>query len=277
MDRGALVIGTDDLRFRLHCLNRGLFNVSTLRRRQFDGALYSTKNSGAHWLKYMLGLTIAELHGLAPPEHLGSHDIIGDPKSSDFPPGIPRIVTAHSIAHLALRWPAVVRHLSLPQYVILVRDIRVVLVSLYEKWHGGDDLDFSTFLRGDLTRRHAYVCDIWELMHFHNYWGPVVERFPERCLALRYEDLLEDPPGQLDRVCRHLGIDGASAELLGQVVARASKGEMAKRPDPAENRHWRVVREDARPPLDWYGEADRHFLEATLGRHLKYTFGYRYD
>ena len=133
MDRGALVIGTDDLRFRLHCLNRGLFNVSTLRRRHFDGALYSTKNSGAHWLKYMLGLTIAELHDLAPPEHLDSHDIIGGPKSTDFPPGIPRIVTAHSIAHLALRWPAVVRRLALPQCVILVRDIRVVLVSLFEK------------------------------------------------------------------------------------------------------------------------------------------------
>ena len=168
------------------------------------------------------------------------------------------------------------RRLALPQSVILVRDIRVVLVSLYEKWHGEDDLDFSTFLRGDLSRRQTYVCDIWELMHFLNYWGPVVERFPERCIAVRYEDLRDDPAGQLDRVCRHLGIDGTSPKLLEEVIAQASKEEMAKRPDPEENRHWNVVREDDRPVLDWYEESDRHFLEETLGRHLNYTFGYHY-
>ena len=54
MDRGALVIGTDESRFKLHGLNRFLFNVSTLRRRNLDGVLYSTRNSRAHSIPRLL-------------------------------------------------------------------------------------------------------------------------------------------------------------------------------------------------------------------------------
>lgn len=268
---------SSDLRFKLHCVNRGLFNVSTLRRRHFDGAIYSTKNSGAHWVKYMLGLVIAELHDLPPPEHLGCHSIIGHPKTRAFPPGIPRIVTAHSIPHLALRLPLVYRHLAFPRAVILVRDIRTVLVSLYEKWHGEADLEFSTFIRGDVTRRQAYVCDIWELMHFYNYWGPIIERYPDRCIAVRYEDLGADTAAEMSRICRHFAIAGVTPEVLARVLRQATKEEMAKRPDPAEAQHWKVVRRDAKPPREWYSEADRRFVADTLRRNLDYNFGYSYE
>ena len=76
-----IVRTSDELRFRVRSLNRGLFNPSTLRHRQFDGFIASMQQSGSHWLKYMLGLTLARLYDLPPPAHI-QDDAIQDPRRS---------------------------------------------------------------------------------------------------------------------------------------------------------------------------------------------------
>lgn len=266
----------DELRFKARSLNRALFNPTTLRRRRFDGFIASMQHSGTHWLKYMLGLTLARLYELPPPAYISDNSIVGHPKSPPLYGQIPRIVTTHSIPHYLLRSRTLFRFLHFPRYLILVRDIRDGLVAYYEKHKGEFNVDFSTYLRGDVRGR-AYRYDIWLRIRFLNGWGAVVERHPERTAVLKFEDLKADTRGELARVCDYFGIEGVSPDLLDEVVAGASKEEMAKRPDPQwTGAKLKTVRMDARPSEEWYSEEDRRFVAELLRRNLKYTFGYRY-
>ncbi len=269
-----MVIPTsDDLRFRARSLNRALFNPPTLRHRRFDGFIASMQHSGSHWVKYMLGLTLAKIHDLTPPSHLLDNSIVGHPKSPPLYPQIPQIVTTHSIPHYLLRSRTLFRVLHFPKYLILVRDIRDGLVAYYEKEKGDFNVDFSTYLRGDVRGR-KYRHDIWLRIRFLNGWGAVVERHPERTAVLTYEDLKADTHAQLARVCDYFNIKGVTPSVLDEVVAAASKTEMAKLGTP--NPRWTVVRTDPRPSDEWYTEEDRRFVAELCRRNLKYTFGYRY-
>ena len=262
-------LGSYDLRFRLRCLNRGLFNPTAIRHRGIDGHIATAKNCGSHWVKYMLGLLLAELYDLPDPEQIQSNAIVGHPNHPPVYPDIPRIVLTHSTAHHAMRLPVVHRALGLPRYVVLVRDIRHILVSVYEKWDETHRVDISTFLRGDV-RSQRYITDIWQLMRFFNAWGAVVEACPERATALRYEDLMADTRGNLARLCAFLGIEGVTPALIEHAVAGASKQEMAQWPGPAH----KVVNLGERDPNDWFGAAERDFLDEVCRRNLKYRFGY---
>jgi hypothetical protein len=268
---------SDDLRFQLVSWRKGLLNTSTLVRRNFDAGIYSTKNSGMHWLRYMFGLLLARLHDLPPPEHIGWSAFVGRPKALPRLNGVPRLVASHSIAHPALRLAPVFRLGRQPRYLLLVRDIRAILVSVYEKWYRHDGrVSFSEFLRGDVANSRTYICDIWELMRFYNQWGPVLERFPDRCMLVRYEDMVAAPQANFGNICQHFGLTGVTPALLREVVGQASKEEMARRPDPTEPRHDKVVRADGRSVAEWYGDADRDFVAQTLRRNLRYNFGYAY-
>ncbi len=268
-----IVRTSDELRFRVRSLNRGLFNPSTLRHRQFDGFIASMQQSGSHWLKYMLGLTLARLYDLPPPAHIQDDAIVGHPRSPPLYPQIPQIVHSHSIAHHLLRSRTLLRLVHFPKHLILVRDIRDGLVAYYEKLSSRFNVDFSTFLRGDVSGR-KYKYDIWLRIRFLNAWGAVVERHPEHAAVLKYEDLLADTRGRLARACDHFGIEGVTPELLDEVVAAASKAEMAKRPNPKVKKA--VVRMDPRPSGEWYSDADRRFVAEVCRRNLKHTFGYKY-
>lgn len=264
---------SDELRLRARSLNRGLFNPTTLRHRHFDGFIVSMHQSGTHWLKYMLGLTLAKLYDLPPPSQIQDDSIVGHTKSPPLYPQIPQIVHSHSIPHYLLRSRTLIRLLHFPRHLILVRDIRDALVDNYAKFKSVYNVDFSTYLRGDV-RGKKYNDDIWVRIRFLNGWGAVVERHPEHAAVLKYEDLKADTLGQLARVCDYFNIQGTTPELLEEVVAASSKAKMAKFPNPKEN--FIVVRMDTRPSDEWYTDADRRFVAELCRRNLKYTFGYQY-
>ena len=155
-----------------------------------------------------------------------------------------------------------------------MRDIRDALVSYYEKRKDKFNVDFSTYLRGDI-RDKKYGYDIWVRIRFLNGWGPIAARQPERVAVLKYEDLLADTRNQLARVCDHFNIEGVTPALLDEVIVAASKAEMAKRPKPKAKKI--VVRMDARPSKEWYSDEDHHFVADVCRLHLKYTFGYPYS
>jgi hypothetical protein len=261
------------LRFRLKCLNRGLFNPTVIRRRAFAGHVTSPKQSGTHWVKYLLSLVLAELYDLPAPEHIRSDAIVGHPKKPPRYPGIPQIVTSHNHAHYPMRAAQAFRLLGLPRFVVLVRDPRAILVSNYEKWNADYRVDFATYLRGDL-RGKAYVTDIWEIMRFFNSWGPVAAAHSEAVLVQRYEDILADPEAAFARICGHLGIARATPEVLARAIAGASRAEMAKRPDPSEEHAEKVVNFATRDPAAWFDDAGRAFLRETCRRNLRCDFGY---
>jgi len=263
----------DELRFRLKCVNRGLFNPTVVRRRAFEGHVTSPKQSGTHWVKYLLSLVLAELYDLPEPEHIRSNAIVGHPKAPPRYPGIPRIVTSHNHAHYLMRAPWAFRLLKLPRFVVLVRDVRAILVSNYEKWNGDYRVDFATYLRGDV-RGKAFVTDIWEIMRFFNSWGPVAAAHTDAVIIQRYEDILADPEAAFARICRHLGIAGATDAVLARAIARSSREEMAKRPDPSEDHADKVVNVAARDPESRFDAEARAFLRETCRRNLHYDFGY---
>lgn len=260
--------------FRARCVNRGLFTSATLRRRRdYDGFMASVKQSGTHWVKYMLGLTLARIHGLPEPAHIQDDSIVGHPKAPPRYAGIPRIVNSHSMPHYLQRSALANQLLGLPPTLILVRDLRDALVAGYEKWKYDYHVDFSTYLRGDVNGKR-YDTDIWEQLRFLNGWGAVAAGNPARTAILRYEDLRADTLGELARVCDFFGINGATPDLLALVIADATKERMAERPNPAIKRP--AVRLDDRSAARWYNDADRHFVSALCRRHLRYDFGYDY-
>ena len=261
---------SDRLWLSARTLERGAFNLRTLRHGQFDGVMATMKQSGTHWVMYMLSLILARLHDLPPPLYFADTSIVGNPKFRE----IPRIRYVHCPPHYLLRSRTFSRWLHLPRHLVMVRDLRAALVSHYEKRKSDYNVDFSTYLRGDVSGK-KYADDIWVRIRFLNGWGPVVERHPEAIAVLKYEDLLADTRGCLARVCDHFNFEGVTPDLLDEVVAASSKAEAAKRSNPRAK--LRSVRLDPRPAIEWYSEKDLRFVADLCRRHLKHTFGYQYE
>ncbi len=251
-------------------LERGLVSLRPLRHRHFDAVIISMPQSGTHWIRYMLSLILARLYDLPPPSRIKDRSIVGSPKFRQ----IPRILQTHRPPHYMFRSCTLSRWLHLPRRLVLVRDIRDSLVSQYEKYESEYNVDFSTFLHGGLRGKKFAYYNVWTRIQFLNGWGAVVARNAEEVAVLKYEDLVADPHGRLARVCDHFNIEGVTPDVLDEVVAAASKAEMAKLPNPKGKSI--VVRTDPRPSDEWYGDADRRFVAEVLRRNLKYTFGYRY-
>ena len=103
--------------------------------------------------------------------------------------------------------------------VILVRQPLDVICSLRELCHETENYLFELH---DYVRMHTSP-----LVAFAHAWADShtrVLRFeadhPEWCIRMRYEDLVKDPAGQMDRVFRFLGEPADAAEI----VAKAMKG-----------------------------------------------------
>lgn len=260
--------------FALKSFERGLFTSSLLRHRHWEAHISGMPQSGNHWLRYMLGLTIAKLHDLPPPAHIESVDYIN---LSRMPPsrheGIPQIAWSHSLPNYLHRSRRVVEGLNLPNNVIVVRDIVESLVSSYarepEKYHH----DFSAYLRGKHGRK-GFMVAAWRRVMFCNAWGPVVERFPERCCVVRYEDMKADTAGELGRVCAFVGMGTVSAEILAESVAQSTKSKMAALPNPEDSQS--VISKQRRRTEDWFSAEDAAYVDAILRKNLKYSFGYDY-
>ncbi len=265
---------TRDLNFRLHSLNRDSFNLAMLKYRDFQGFLVTGQHSGTHWIKWMLSNALAHHYQVPPPRYFdnpSSNDLVGHPKHPRLHPCAPRLASAHSIAPHALGWDWVRRAAPLPPYVVVVRDIRDVLVSNYEKWRDTYGVSFSDYVAGD-PRGRAYVCDIWWYIRFKNRWGAIAQRYPDATLVLRYEDFQADRVGALRQVADHFDLPLTMADLA-HGAATGSKAYMARHRDPA------VIQRAVRP--DGVGEArlseaDHRVVRDILGRHLKHDFGYGY-
>ena len=74
-------------------------NFHMLHYRHVDGFLVSAKNSGTHWLHYMLSHALATQYGVEPPRHsTGPHadHLIGPAKQKPRYPQIPHLALSHA-------------------------------------------------------------------------------------------------------------------------------------------------------------------------------------
>jgi hypothetical protein len=264
----------DDLIFRVHGLNRHTTNLALLKYCDFQGFLVTGKNSGTHWIKWMLSHALARRHGVEPPRYFNNdpaYELIGHPKHERIHPNLPRIASSHSIPAYALDWAWLRAVRRPPPYAVVVRDVRDVLVSNYAKWRPEYRAPFSRYVAGD-PRGKAYVCDVWWYMRFLNRWGDIARRHPDETLVLRYEDFRRNPLENLRRLGRHFRLDLSEADLMAG-VAVGSKAHMTAHQDPhiAE----RPIRPDGAEAVR-FSPRDLQVLGDILDRNLKHDFGYRY-
>lgn len=265
-----------NLNFRLHCLTKELSNYSLLRHRDFAGHLVTGKNSGTHWVKYIICLALAEHYGVAPPEYFNAeatNAFMGNPKNVRPQKGLPRLASSHTIPGFAYEWSLLRGAAPMPPVALLIRDMRHVLISHYEKWKDTYEVDWLTFLHGRLGKR-GFRCDIWWYMWFLNRWGDALLARPREIIVLPYERLRADPVEGVDRILRHFG-EVIPKATLERAVAGSSKDAMAEKADPDFPERIVDKREDK--PEDYFsGEAGAFFRE-TVARNLRHSFGYDYS
>lgn len=266
----------DDMAFKLHCLNRDMFAMSMLKYRDFQGYLVTGQHSGTHWIKWMLSHALAHRYDVPPPKYFNnaameSNDLIGHPKHPRKYPDLPRIASTHSIPPYALSSKLVNSLLKTPPYALVVRDIRDVLVSNYEKWKHKYNVTFSEYVAGD-PRGDRFYCDAWWYIRFLNRWGDVAARFPQKVMVQRYEDFAADRIAGLRNIARHFALDLPEASLQAGANAGA-KDFMEAHHDPRIEQ--RALRHDGVGDTV-YSDADMALLQSILKKHLKHDFGYDY-
>jgi hypothetical protein len=263
-----------DLAFKLRCLNRNNFALGLIKYINFDGFLITGQHSGTHWIKWMMSHAIAHHYGVSPPKYFNnnsSNELIGHPKHPRLYRDLPRIASSHSIPPYALQWKWLRRLRKPPPYVVVVRDVRDLLISNYEKWREHYAVPFSQYVAGD-PRGKAYVCDVWWYVRFANRWGDMAQRHPLETLVLRYEDFRKNPLGNLRRLFQHFGIELTNADLKAG-IAVGTKEIMARHQDP--NIDEKPVRPDGQGETRFSPE-DSALLGKILSRHLNHDFGYPY-
>ncbi len=259
--------------FLVRVVRADLANFFLLKYRRCDGFLITGKNSGTHWLKYMLSCAIAHQYGVPPPEFASGREgdaIIGHPRWPQVHRHLPRIGSSHSIPSIAFSWR--LRLFAHPPVVVFVRDIRQAMLSNYVKWRERYDVPFTEYLKGDPLGRR-FVADIWWYIHFFNRWGAVAQAWPESTLIVHYEDVQAAPGYWLRRIAQHLGVtldDAAVAAALPFVERGAVQAQL----DPGYGET--IIPEPSARAKAAFSPAEAALFQTILHRHLRFTLGYDY-
>jgi hypothetical protein len=267
------------LRERAVLASRGLHidlnNFFLLQYRTVDGYMITGKNSGTHWLKFMLSHAIAEEFNLPPPLHssgAASDDFIGHPKRPQKYPGTPRIGPSHNLPSSLLSNPTLFHALRLPPVVVLVRDPKEAMLSAYVKWRDELDLTLADYV---MSRPHGKrrIADIWWYIEFFNRWGQMATQLPDEVIIVRYEDLQDDPAYWLRRVLQHYGVE-ISDRSIGAAIKASGKNRMRRLLDPdfAET----IIPVQSERDAVSLSPLEEATMRAVLETHLKYSFGYGY-
>ena len=268
-----------DLQFYYNLYRRDISNLSFLRHHRFSGFIVSMHQSGTHWLKHMLASAISNQLNIDPPRYAYAGDMIGGTKDPVSYPGIPLFGHSHTIPSILASSGIFRKLFTLPDYVILVRDFRPMLVSHYEKWKDVYQCEFSEYLRGDL-RNNRFRSDIWWCIRFQNAWGRVNDKFPGKSMVMKYEDMTRAPREQLSRINDFLRL-GLSESAIIHGIDESTKEKMAAKPTKPKHlekkKSGAAVRIGGRTVDDLFSTEDKQFLSETCRKYLKYNFGYQYD
>ena len=217
----------------LKVANENWTNFSVLRHRPFDGFLVTSKNSGTHWVKYMLSVALAHAYEIDPPEYFSENatrPYISWPKDPVTHPVLPRLAFSHTIPHQFLDWGWARGAAGLPPYALCVRHPMSILASHHAKWEYDIQVDWLTYLKGDPSGG-TYRCDLYWLARFWNRWGDVEARYPESITRVHYEETLADPEATLRRILTHWSLE-LPDEAIAAALKAGTKDEMEKRTDP---------------------------------------------
>jgi hypothetical protein len=261
--------------FSLRVLRADLANFFPIQYRHIDGLLVTGKNSGTHWLKFMLSCAIAEQFDVPPPLYssgTAADEIISHPRWPPRYQQIPRIGSSHTIPSIALTWSWLTRLLPHPPVVVLVRDIPPAMGSNYMKWRQHYRVSPSRYVRGDPSGQR-YVADLWWYMHFFNRWSDIARAQPGKVLVVRYEDLQVAPEICLRRVLTHFGLSHGE-RAVGAALRYVRRDAIRSRLDPAETEL--VMAPEGADGIVCFAASDGAFIRAAMQRYLRCDFGYGY-
>ncbi len=263
-----------DLVFAVRVLRADFANFFLLQYRGVDGFLITGKNSGTHWLKFMLSCALAEQFGVAPPPRSSGRaadDIISHPRWPRRYRQLPRLGSSHTIPSIAFSWAWLAWLLRHPPVVVLVRDIDAAMRSNYVKWRHRYGASSAVYVRGDPSGRR-FIADVWWYIHFFNRWGDLAQARPGTILVLRYEDLQKAPDVWLQRIAAHYRIrldERALAAALRYVDRDAIRAQL----DPTDTE---IVVPDDGVKQGVFTAADEAFIRNAVARYLRHDFGYGY-
>ncbi len=251
-----------------------LGNFHLLHYRRVDGFLVTAKNSGTHWLRFMLSHALALQHGLPAPLHSSgraSDDFVGHPKWGRKYPQVPFIGSSHNVPSALFAQPFVAGLVRSPPIVVLVREIGEAMLSHWVKWGPQMGLSLSDYVALPAPGRRD-IADVWWYMDFFNRWGRMAMTFPERVLVVRYEDLVEDAEGWLGRINQHLNL-GLGGEAIAVAANLSDRTTLRERLDPDYGEE--IVSDPVRRGSVRFSEAGEAHLADLYARHLRYAFGYK--
>ena len=274
--RAGYLTAWQRLQFKIRILRSDLANFFPLQHRHADALLITGKNSGTHWLKFMLSCAIAEQYGVPMPTHASGHranTIIGAMPPRQRDSRVPRIAASHTIPSVAFRWRWCRRLLPHPPVVVLVREVQAAMASHYLKWQERIAQPLPEYVRGDPSGRR-YKADLWWYIRFFNRWGDLSRARPDSILIVRYEDLQADTRACLRRIATHMRLD-LSDPALARALQFAERDAIRALLDPTDTEI--AVPPDGASASVVYGGRDKAFMRNAMARYLRYDFGYGYD
>ncbi len=261
--------------FRLRILQADLGNFFFAQQRRESGFLVTGKNSGSHWLKFMLNVALSSHFDVAPPARSSGGDadhIVGGARVKRRFANLPHFASSHSIPSVFFTWPITWRYLPRRPIVVLVRDIPDAMESNFAKWSQKYGGTLTGYAQGDPMRRR-YVTDAWWYVHFFNRWGDMAGTNPGQVLIVRYEDLRQDAATWIGKIAAHWGI-----VLTPDDIARATQFTDRSKISELEDATFGQVivpAQDTRQAIRFSTE-QRAMLDAIFVQHLRHDPGYGY-
>ena len=248
-------------------------NFYLLQHRDVAGHLISGKNSGTHWLRYMLSHAMARRHGLSPPSRSSgrqSEDFVGHPRWPRRHQGLPFVASSHNLPSVLFSWRWLRRLMRLPPIVVLVRDPKQAMLSHFVKWRDPLGLTMHDYIYEASTKRRQ-LANAWWYIDFFNRWGRIAASAPDDVLVVRYEDLQAAPSYWLGRVSDHLGLD-LDAGAMDAAMAVCSRDVVRETLDPAYGEA--IVPDATERARAHFSVAEDAVLSDQFDAHLHHDFGY---
>ena len=136
------------------------------------------------------------------------------------------------------------------------------------------DLSLSAFIRDEQR-------GLGPILRYMNMWGPVIAEGHPHLTVVRYEQLVQDPPGTFDAVLRGLGVNPVSEPAVQRAVEASSfeamqrqKTEHRKRLDPSGDIPTDTLRVRRGATAEPHGllSDDAVYLDRTIMRRLHAAF-----
>ena len=252
----------------------GNFQVAAFRRK-VDGYLITAKNSGTHWVQFMLSHAFSAHYKKPAPSHStgkNARDFILAAKSAVTYPDIPKIYQSHAIPSALLALNLLQAISPSPPTVVLVRDIRQALLSHFVKWRETYSVTQHEYILGSPEGKR-FNADIWWYILFFNRWGEMAKHYPERVIVVRYEDVMKAPGQAVKQIAAHWGIKLDDVSVAA-TLAVSGREVVASLQDPAYGET--VVPAQEIRDKATLSDEDNGFIDVAFARYLRHNLGYGY-